>query len=349
MRLLENKLYLEDILYITKLDLKWEKLCNKTILISGASGLIGSCIIDVIIQKDINCRIIAVGRDENKAKKRFAEYWNKDNFIFIKHNINMPLPELGQVDFIIHAASNTHPIAYATDPIGTILTNIVGTNNLLSYATEHHTERFVFLSSVEIYGENRGDVEEFDEDYCGYINCNTLRAGYPESKRAGEALCNAYRVQKELDIVIPRLPRTYGPTMLSSDSKAISQFIKKGVQREDICLKSDGTQYYSYIYVVDAVSAILTILLNGKSGEAYNVADKASNITLKDLACIIANFVGTKVVYELPDNIEKLGYSKVTKAILNSDKIKSLGWTPRYNIKTGIERTITILSEIWEL
>lgn len=240
-------------------------------------------------------------------------------------------------------ASNTHPIAYSTDPIGTITANVMGTNNMLEFAVAHNATRFVFASSNEIYGENRGETELFDERYCGYIDSNTLRAGYPESKRCGEALCQAYRKQKNLDIIIPRFTRSYGPTMLMSDTKAISQFILNGIDGKDIVLKSDGSQYYSYTYVSDAVSGLLTVLMKGDNGEAYNIADQKSDIKLKDLAGIIAEFSGTKVIFELPDNIEKAGYSTATKARLDGGKLKKLGWEMKYNIKSGIERTIDIL------
>lgn len=140
----------------------------------------------------------------------------------------------------MHAASNTHPRAYSTDPIGTITANVQGTYQLLEYAVNHQCERFFFFSSVEVYGENRKDVDKFDESYLGYIDCNTVRAGYPESKRLGESLCNAFFAQKGQDFIIGRFSRVYGPTMSDEDSKAIAQFIKKAVAGEDIVLKSVG-------------------------------------------------------------------------------------------------------------
>lgn len=342
-------MYLLDIDYVAKLELPWEKLKSQSLLITGASGLIGSFLIDVLMRKNklnnLDCTIYALGRNIDKAKIRFSEYWNDNKFNFIIFDINEEIKEtkINTIDYIIHLASNTHPMAYATDPIGTVTTNIIGTNNILKCARTHNTKRVVFASSNEIYGENRGDVESFDENYCGYINCNTMRAGYPESKRCGEALCQSYIKQAGLDIVIPRFTRSYGPTMLMTDTKAISQFIKKGVLGEDIVLKSAGTQYYSYTYVADAVAGLITILLKGNNGEAYNIADEKSDIMLKDLANIIARYAQREVIFELPNDTEKSGYSTATKARLSSEKLKKLGWIAKYDISTGLEQTLKIL------
>lgn len=331
-----------DISYVAQLELPWNKLKGKTVLISGASGMIGSFLIHVLMKRNEQIYICALGRNSQIAKERFGAYWENKYFRFIEQDINMPFKEIGHVDFVIHAASNTHPLAYASDPIGTITTNIIGSNHMLDYALRHHAERFLFASSVEIYGENRGDCEYFSEEYCGYINSNTLRAGYPESKRAGEALCQAYRKKSQLNVVIARFARVYGPSMLPTDTKAISQFIKKGIAHENIVLKSEGHQLYSYCYVADAVSALLTILLEGSDGEAYNIADTASDITLRNLAQMIAEQSGVQVVFELPSQLEAEGYSKATKALLDSKKLNCLGWKPHWNIEEGISRTIAI-------
>lgn len=340
---------MNDIQKVTQENLPWQNFNDKTVLITGATGLLGRFLIDVIMylnnNSNINCTIIAIGRNIDKARAKFSEYWTSKNFSFITHDINFPLVinKVGKVDYVIHLASNTHPKKYALDPIGTITANVIGTKNLLDFSVEHEAERFAFASSNEIYGENRGDTELFGEDYCGYINSNTLRAGYPESKRCGESLCQAYASQKKIDVVIPRFTRSYGPTMLMSDTKVISQFIMNGLRNENIVLKSDGKQFYSYTYVADAVSGLLYVLLLGKCREAYNIADQQSNIRLRDLAQIVADNSNTKVVYNLPGDVEKVGSSKVKKAILDGSKLHQLGWRANFDISEGVKRTIKIL------
>ena len=349
MRWAEHPLYTEDLEKTTNLPLPWERLNGAKVVISGATGSIGGYLTDTLMtaQKRLGCQVIALGRNSTRAMERFIRWKDSKAFSFIACDLNKELPDSlpRHVDYVIHAASNTHPLAYATDPIGTIVTNVVGTKNLLDYAVLGKAKRFVFASSVEVYGENRGDTEFFSEDYCGYINCNSLRAGYPESKRCGEALCQAYGRQNGIDFVIPRLSRTYGPTTLRTDTKAVSQFLFKGLTGDDIILKSEGNQLYSYTYVSDAVSGLLTCMLCGNNGEAYNVADQNSNIKLRDLADLIAKECCTNVVYQLPEKTEAAGYSTATKAIMAADQLKALGWKPEYDIQSGISRTLRILKD----
>lgn len=347
-RLLEIPEYIEDVNRVASLDLPWENLRGKTILITGGTGLIGSFLIDVLKAANLSCKVLLFGRSEEKAQARFAEYWNEGWIEFVKwdagcsESLNLRKEGAEEIDFVLHLASNTHPVAYATDPIGTITANVIALNNLLSLAAEKKATRFLFASSNEIYGENRGDVELFAETYCGYINCNTLRAGYPESKRCGEALCQAYIRQKGLDCVIARLTRTYGPTILPTDTKAISQFFCNALKGRDIVLKSEGRQFFSYQYVSDSVAGLLTILLKGELGEAYNIADESGDITLRDLASLIAKQAGHKVVFDLPDSVEAAGFSKATKARLDGSKMRRLGWFPYYDITKGIARNMEI-------
>lgn len=347
----QHPLYQEDIAYVSSLKVPWSKLAGKVVLVTGCSGMIGSCLIDVIMKKNadigLGCRIVALGRNTSRAKIRFSDYWDSPLFCFFSIDINniSDYHRFSGADYVIHLASNTHPVAYATDPVSTIVTNVLGTRNLLEIAKQKDSSRFIFASSNEIYGENRGDSELFSEDYCGYIDCNSLRAGYPESKRCGEALCQAFHKQFGTDFVISRFTRTYGPTLQSSDTKALSQFLWRGLNRESIILKSDGSQFFSYSYVADAVAGLLFVLLKGETCQAYNIADRSSDVTLKELAQMIAVICGTEVVFNLPDNNEKAGFSKVTKARLDGSKLKALGWKMNYGIEDGVVRTLRMMME----
>lgn len=164
-------------------------------------------------------------------------------------------------------ASNTHPKQYAEDPIGTIMTNIYGCDNLLKLAVEKKA-RFLLASSVEIYGQ--GTAIPMNEEYCGYIDCNLARSGYNEAKRTCEALTQSYRSVFGVNAVIARFARVFGADK-KHDTKAMSQFMDKAVLGEDIILKSKGQQRYSYCYIADAVSGLLKLLLDGQDGEALSV------------------------------------------------------------------------------
>lgn len=339
----------KDFFYKVYSEIPWKELNNKRILITGASGLIGSTLIRMFMEynenENANIQVTGMSRNRETAVNQLGDIMKQKEFSYVSADINFPLEHMGSFDYMIHCASNTHPRQYSTEPIGTIMTNVIGTKNLLDYAAEHGVGRFVFLSSVEIYGENRGDVELFSEDYLGYIDCNTLRSGYPEGKRLGESMCNAYAKEKGIDFVISRLSRTYGPSLLSTDSKAISQFIHKAALGEEIVLKSKGNQLFSYTYSEDAAAAVLLIMLKGGSGEAYNVSDAESAITLADLAQILADIGETKVIFELPDDVEKAGYSTATKAVLDASKLENLGWRARVHMRDGLKRTIAYLRE----
>ncbi len=338
--------YFEHALYKSELEDIVAKNCeilrNKTIVITGARGLIGSMLVDAIMyantSRSAECNVFAILRNREQGTKRFCQYQSSPFFHMITADINYDEIRINEnIDFFIHAASNTHPIFYSTRPIETILTNTVGTNRVLQFAVEHNCKRFVFMSSVEIYGENRGDTDKFSEDYCGYIDCNTLRAGYPESKRVGESLCQAYRKEKGLECVIARIARCYGPGLLQEDSKALTQFLRKATAGENIILKSDGKQYYSYVYVADAVDALLFISAKGEDGTAYNIVGKESDVTLKELSTFIAEKAGRKVLFDLPDKLETEGYSKATKALLDGGRLEKLGWSAKVDIERGIE------------
>lgn len=350
---IKHELYAADVAGIANENLTWEKLAGKTLLLTGASGLIGTAIVDVLMKKNhndnLNVTILAAGRNEKIAAERFADYLDDKNFEFVKLDVNAPIELDRPVDFIIHAASNTHPLLYSTDPVGTMTANFIGTSNLLEFGRKQGIERLLFLSTVEVYGKVLKPNDVFDENYCGYINCNTVRAGYPESKRAGESLCQAYISQYGLDIVIARPCRIYGATMRLDDSKAMSEFIMNGVRGEDIVLKSQGLPRFSYCYVADCVSGIFYCLLKGKCGEAYNIADSSEILSLREIAEYVSSLADRKVVFELPNEIQAKGFSVAPAAILTNDKLRALGWMPKDDTRSGIKKTIEILKSVVEV
>ena len=324
---------------------------GRSLFVSGAAGLIGSYLIDLLAVASecygLKLRICACDRNADLLSSRFAGMNGVVECLPIDVCVGV-LPT-GHFDYVIHAASNTSPVDYATKPIDTIWTNVFGAKRLLDFSVSCRAKRFLFCSSVEAYGRNNGDTDFFAEDYSGYVDCNTVRANYPASKRCVEALCNAYAAENPgFGFVTARIGRFYGPTVIAGDAKAPSQFIGNAVRGEDIIMKSDGTQLYSWGYVGDCVTALLTILLKGKAGEAYNVADPASCAQLRDFAKYAAEAADVNVVFAKQSEVEQTGYSKITKATLNVDKLCGLGWTAKYHLSEGIGRTVRYLRELKE-
>lgn len=323
----------EDIVSVATLDYGWNKLKNKTILISGGTGFIGQFIIEVIKYRNQNfadnIKVISLSRHPLA---------DSENIIYLKQDVTEHINLEQEIDFILHLASNTHPKQYAAYPVDTIITNVSGCHNLLELAVEKNVSRFLLASSVEIYGSGLKDA--IKEQDCGYIDCNTVRAGYNEGKRVSESLCQSFAAQYGVDCVIARLARVFGADK-KQDSKAIAQFFEKAVNNEDIVLKSKGLQRFSYCYVADAVSGILKVLLDGQNGQAYNISEDDEGNNLKDYASLIAGFAGKKVVFDF--NADNAGVSVADFAVLNCDKLKLLGWEPLYATSVAMERTFRIL------
>ena len=342
-----HPLYLEDLRNILDIP-EIEQLKGKSFLITGATGLIGVCMIDALMRynsQDADIQIYAVGRSWEKAKSRLGEYELDEHFHFIEQDVRQQLPEDIQVDVIIPLASNTHPLAYSQYPIETIEINVKGAEHALNKALACGAT-VLYPSSVEVYGNARGE-DVFTEDYTGKLNLENARACYPESKRLSEALCLSYMAERGVDVKIARLSRAFGPTMLMSDTKASSQFILKALAGEDIILKSKGEQFFSYTYVADVVRSMLYILLHGESGKAYNVSNQDCNVKLKDFAGACARWAGKEVVFDLPSEVEQKGYSVAMHAVLDNTRLLSIGCRPLYPFEEAIKRTLEVLNKGW--
>lgn len=335
----KHPLYQEDILNVISTE-GIDALRGKKILITGATGMVGVMLIDSLMKLG-DVKVIAVGRNREKAAERLGEYFDNSNFLFMEHDVCMPFPDGISADYIIPMASNTHPLAYSQFPIETMMINLKGAEHALNLA-ERTGATVVYTSTNEIYG-NAVNNTAFDEDSNGKLNLNNARSCYNESKRSAEAMCQSYMAERGVKVKIARLCRVFGPTMLMSDSKASSQFIKKAVEGDDIVLKSEGNQYFSYTYVADAVRGLLTVLLSGEYGIPYNVSSPKTDVHLRDFARMCAEYNNKSVVFDIPSQTEAKGYSVATQAILSNKRIKNIGFIGKYEMKDAIRRTIGIL------
>ena len=309
---------------------------DKKFLITGANGLIGSYLVDYL--SFTGAKVYAMSRSIDKLKFRF----NNQNIKLIEQDLNEPLKINNKFDYIIHAASNAHPLAFSQDPVGTMKTNLFGTINLLEMS-KNSNSKFLYLSSGEIYGNNID--HDFTEDDLGVVDTKIARSCYPVSKRAAETLCVSYCDQFGIHTNIARLCYVYGHTITDDNSRADAQFLRNALLGKDIAMKSKGTQRRTYCYVADAVSALLFILLNGVKSEVYNIANPHSIVTIAQYAQILANIANVNLKFELPDEIEQKGYSKQADSVLSAQKLINIGWKPLYDINVGLEHTFRIKKE----
>ena len=324
---------------------------GKTVVITGGTGMIGSCLVDALAvfnrsQSD-PCHIVVTSRREEAAKKRFGYCWQEPWFHYIRQDVcNEIVGWPDHVDYVIHAASNADPLNFAKAPVDTLMANVLGTDRLLKAGMQRGMKRFLYVSSGEMYGQPDAEQSYFEEDYCGPIDHSSPRACYPAGKRSAEVLCQCYRAQFGTDCVIVRPCHTFGPTMTAGDSRAVSEFLRNAAAGKDIGMKSAGLVERSHCYVVDAADAIFRVLLHGESGGAYNIADPACKMTIRDFAFACAEAGGTQVIFENPSDLELKGYSKISRQVLSSCKLQSLGWTGQRSGSDAVGETVAILREL---
>ena len=352
MQLRNNIVYQQELETICNRDLPFENFQSKKILITGATGLIGSYLTDVFLKlnqiKQLNLQVFALCRNCTSAEELFKDYLSRTDFSILEQDITQSLKMDVDFDYIIHAAGNNHPLAFSTQPVETMKAAVLGTMNLLDYGMgqKNPLKRFLLLSTGEIYGEQMHLLENgCSEEDPGMVNTMNPRSCYPEGKRAAETLCASYGKEYEMDTLVARLSYIYGPTMQKDSSKADIQFLQKALNKEDIILKSAGTQFRSYMYISDAIIAILYILLKGEKNQAYNVADINGGTTIRDFAETTARVTGVRVRFENPDDVEKSGYSSMNREILIADKLYKLGFYGEVPLEEGISKILKLLGE----
>lgn len=349
MKLYNSRTYVEDlecaVLHVPNI----EKLRGKSVFLTGATGLIGSYLVDMLLTanriRDLHITVYAAGRSRRRLETRFAGV-KTDALIYVEQDVERPMEQKFSVDYVIHAASNAYPAVFQKDPVGTVMGNITGTKNLLDYGKEQGAERLLFVSSGEVYGQGDPALEAYEETYSGYVDNLSWRSCYPNGKRTAETLCCAYTAQYGLDTVIVRPSHVYGPNTTGKDNRATVQFMARVMEGEDIVLNSAGSQMRSYTYVADCGAAILSVLLCGTCGEAYNIANKQSRVTIAGFARETARQTGHEVIFRNPDAVELAQRTPIARQVLDSTKLEGLGFTPAFDLETGIAHTLRVMKEM---
>ncbi len=347
MKIFENETYIKDIQAVSKVIPSWQELNNRVVLITGATGLICSAIVDVLQYinrtKELNIKIVLAVRNRQRAMQRFD--MSKGDISIVSYDATKDINFEFSVDYIIHGAGNSSPELYVNEPVDTMLANIVGTKNLLEYARNNDVKRFLYISSSEIYGKKESFDPYSESDY-GYIDLLNVRSSYPIAKRAAETLCISYKEKYNVDSVIVRPGHIYGPTASEKDARVSSAFAYQAAKGKSLIMKSEGVQRRSYCHCLDCTMAILTVLLKGKSGQAYNISNKNSIITIRQMAEITARAAKVKLKMELSSQNDRKAFNPMDNSALNSEKIESLGWYGVFEAEKGISHTIWILSEL---
>lgn len=341
-----NKIVLEDLEAIRQSAIDWQRFAGKTVLITGANGFLPAYLVETLLYvgatsgQDI--KVIGMVRNIAKAKKRFSEYANNNNLSFIEQDVSLPVSVAGDVDFIIHAASQASPKYYGTDPVGTLSANVLGTLNLMELAREKNIESFLYFSSGEVYGQIDNEHNPVREDYYGHLDPMQVRSCYGESKRMGENICVSYYKQYGVSAKVVRPFHTYGPGMQLDDGRVYADFVADILAGRDIEMKSDGSARRAFCYLKDATVAFITVLLNGTPGEAYNVGNPQQEHSILELAETVVTLgkPGLKVIKAATNDNTQYLKSPLLRNTPNVDKLLTLGWQPQTDIATGFKRTI---------
>lgn len=331
----------DDIHELANVKDYFQEIYYSTVLVTGATGLIGSLIIKTLIKlnqiKDSGIKILALIRNQEKADLIYKDVDDKP--IYLNGDIRDEIYYDGNVDYIIHCAAVTNSKMMVEKPVDTCDIIVGGTKRILEFSRKKKIKSIVFISSMEMYGTFEKSIE-VDERKLGYIDILDVRSNYPEAKRMSENLCIAYLKQYNVPVKIARLAQTFGPGILPEDQRVFAQFSRSILKKEDIVLKTKGLSEGNYCYTKDAIDALFVILIKGDNGEAYNICNEESHISIRGMAeMLIEKFGGggQKIVYELMDSAQS-GYAKDVKMKLISNKLRKIGWNPTVGLEESYRR-----------
>ena len=340
---------LED---IANAPISWDKLKNKTLLLTGAGGFIGyymTC--GILLRNDLygdNIKVLALERFGDFAKKKFGKLLERDDVELIVQDITEPIMA-ERADFVIHAASQASAIEFERDPVGTISANLSGTENALNFAKDSNSEASLIVSSLKVYGTLYTGKPYIEEDDNGYVDFTSYKNCYAIGKRAAETLAASYSKQYEMNIRIVRPSYIFGASRLDDD-RVWAQFIANIVRGQDILLKSNGATNRSFCYVTDTVTAMLHVLLDGENCVPYNISNEKSNTTIRGFAqaaCEVFPERNMKLAFANPEDEVMPEPSPLdpTPEIMDNKRIRAIGWEPKIDLKEGIRRAVAILEE----
>lgn len=340
-----NKIRKEDVEQIVA-AMPYEECEGKVFLITGATGFLGSYMVDTLMmlkknKKIIKCVIHLLCRNKEKAEKKFSEWISDEDFNLITQSVEDKIHIKGNIDFIIHAASCSQTRMFSDRPVDLLSANVIGTYNLLQLAKEKNTKSFLFFSSGSVYGESSDNILFEERTY--NINYLNMRNSYASGKRMGEMLCKAFWKQYAVPTKCVRISHTYGPGIDIDDGHVYSDFAKSIFNNSNLIIKGDGTDSRPFCYVTDAIRAFWILLFDGVDGEVYNMANTKETLSIRELADILAYHVFADRNLEVIQNRNLVKDKE--KRFVNIDKLRKLGWNPAVSIEEGFKRLIASLEE----